>query len=237
MIKIENYIELIKALPAQEHCLIVNRSNWETNNNKRSLTIDHDIKARIENLLDLLKFNKDVKKFRISRNDCFQLGEMDGNIELFILAVILWGYKNDRWQTLKKLVTNSALQTYLRKLQRIGIMKSFDELIPYEEIPGLGLSTISKFWYFLKLKIKDNRCMILDDRLTFFFNQKLFEEINFDKRIRRKKILSSDALSDYNNYIKQMNEISKAQNISIDNLEFFLFNFGSTVKPIIQNGN
>ena len=91
------------------------------------------------------------------------------------------------------------------------------------KILGLGLSTMSKFLYFLKIDIdaKDNRSVILDQRIIDVVNDKVFDDFDLPK------ITSYNALKLYSKYLKRMKDIAEEVDCSVGQLEMFLFIFGN----------
>ena len=95
---------------------------------------------------------------------------------------------------------------------------------------GLGISTISKLLYFLKVEINDKLSVILDQRIIDVLNK---AEFNDFKELKDIKMTSS--ISKYiNNYYQFLDKIDRV-NIGlkindVGKIEMFLFIFGVNLK-------
>jgi len=100
----------------------------------------------------------------ISRKDLFRYYHR--NTELFLLAILFWGFPKNRrdrctaaflnWRELVRFVR------YLKKKRNLTL-DDFTNLIPtLDRMPDLGISTFSKIFYFCKVSIDTNPCVILD---------------------------------------------------------------------------
>jgi len=92
-------------------------------------------------------------------------------------------------------------------------------------LDGIGISTASKFLYFIKCKYRKYNCLIFDDKISSIINNKLFLELPLDCIITR-----SNNQNTYFEYLIKMKEISARLKIKRENPEMFLFIFGNTLK-------
>jgi len=210
MEKIKGYIELIKKLSEGDHIIFIKRKNW--------------IKRFPELKSDIIEWYKD-DTIEISRGELFELTE-NKVTEEFVIKVLMWGYPTGgRGNNIKELLkrqNRKDIVTLLNKYKEKPFIKT-EELKDGLEIKGLGLSTMSKFLYFLKIDIdaKDNRSVILDQRIIDVVNDKVFDDFDLPK------ITSYNAPKLYPKYLKRMKDIAEEVDCSVGQLEMFLFIFGN----------
>jgi|TARA_B110000914_G_scaffold109361_1_gene95800 hypothetical protein len=212
MEKIKGYIELIKKLSEGDHIIFIKRKNW--------------IKRFPELKSDIIEWYKD-DTIEISRGELFELTE-NKVTEEFVIKVLMWGYPTGgRGNNIKELLkrqNRKDIVTLLNKYKEKPFIKT-EELKDGLEIKGLGLSTMSKFLYFLEIKIDNehNRSVILDQIIIDVVNSELFTDFK-----DLKKITSYNAPTLYVKYLKKMKEIADdLEDCEVGQLEMFLFIFGN----------
>lgn len=214
--KIENYKILISHLPLKEQCFTTKKSTWindETNSSQRQ---------------ELEKFFENSNEITISRQNIFDTTDT----KELIFKTIFWGYPrgmrgNNFTEILQKL---PKLVDILNELKEINNLSSnnFKNIIKqFKSISGLGISTYSKFLYFLNLKINNHPCLILDQRLINVFSNNKFPEFSDFQKINY-----INAPNAYVDYIKTTNQIAIENSTKGENIELFLFTFGNNIKPI-----
>lgn len=99
-----------------------------------------------------------------------------------------------------------------------------------KNIEGLGLSTYTKFLYFLKISIDKHRALILDNKLIEVFKRGVFQD--FDELLE--EISRGNAMKKYYTiYLEQMHKVGKELKLGtrgVEKLERFLHIFGSNIK-------
>lgn len=120
--------------------------------------------ARTQRLCQLAFGDKD--ELYLSRNNLFRLST--GNIERFLLSVLFWGYpQNNRGRCMKAFECWDSLIDFARQIRHHPDMNldDYEQLIPimHNNLPGLGISTLSKILYFSNATIEGKKCIILDD--------------------------------------------------------------------------
>lgn len=212
--KIKRFQRLIQAMPLDEQAFISKKSTWAKYLNKQNSTSE---------ILDSMYSDKN--EVQISRKDLFDLAKQD-NLEHFMIATILWGYpRGMRGNYFENLVSQMQELVQVLKEARNGID---DWTAHYEKvinIHGLGLSTYSKFLYFLEVEVEGFNALILDNRITDTLNKKLFSEFAHIGKIRY-----DNAVSKYPNYLRIMDNISKDLNVNAGKVEMFIFEFGQNLK-------
>ncbi|GAH43919.1 unnamed protein product, partial [marine sediment metagenome] len=78
---------------------------------------------------------------------------------------------------------------------------------------------------FLRLKIKNKKLLIIDQRLINVFSRKIFEEYK-----SLQKITYANAKNYYLDYIYITNDLAKKLKVESDRIEMFLYTFGLYLK-------
>ena len=92
-------------------------------------------------------------------------------------------------------------------------------------VEGLGLSTYTKFLYFMRSTINGLPALILDLRLIEVFRKEVFRECSDLKTIRY-----DNAPNLYPKYLEMTDCIAKKYQVDSGKLEMFLFEFGANLK-------
>src|SRR5690606_31427958 len=210
MMTLRKYRHLIAEMPVEDQAFTTKRSTWEGKINAH--------------ILNHIFEGQDTVK--ISRKDL----STNNDISTFIYKVIMWGYPrgmrgsvNDRriFDQLEKIIpiVNLPSRALLSENDLDTTLKRLSD------IPGLGISTISKLLHFRTHKYGAYDCLILDERLMRIFNANLFAEFQGLGGFRY-----DNACLKYLGYLKTMHEVSLQLDVKPANLEMFLFTFGNNLK-------
>ena len=140
----------------------------------------------------------------------------------------MWGYPTKgRGQNITNIFHGNNLKNLIQILQSYNSKKYITSEIlctDLKSIKGLGISTMSKFAYFLGVEIDGLRSLILDLKIIEVINQEKFEEINTLKGISH-----SNAPRKYTEYLRLLAALSDKLNVQPDQIEMFLFIFGQNL--------
>lgn len=205
---------LIKAMPVQEQAFTIKKSNWAKHMNGDN---------KISKILSEL-FNDD-KTILISRADLFKMAKSN-NIKKFIVATILWGYPRGMRGNHFETITDDfkILEETLEEV-RGGIKDWSKHYLIINKIKGLGLSTYSKFLYFLDVKVNKEKALILDIRII-----NVLQSAPFDELSSLKGISYTTAVKRYPDYLEHMNKLAHQFKVESGKLEMFIFEFGLNLK-------
>ena len=217
---IQDCLPIINQMPVASHGFVTKRDTWRKSCESQN--------PNIESLNNQI-FGSD-ENLTVTRQDCFDSAK--GDIDLFVLKVIYWGYSSGFG--FKKAMNDVLCNPIYFKIltDRIHLNKGniniqdtrylIDSL---SQINGIGLSTISKLWYFQELKIKSLPCLILDLKLIEVFKSKLFKD--FDELSE----IEYGSIDWYYRYLGVMNNVKKEYQIDdAGKLEMFLFLVGDKLK-------
>ena len=168
----------------------------------------------------------------------FKLQNTAFDLEEFIIKVLMWGYPSKgRGKNVDNLLLPDNFNQFIHKLKLLEEKDNIILLDVYDllKIKGLGFSTLSKILYFKKWKVESFRAMILDQRVINSLNHgSKFK----DPGIEKFKMLSYDkAIGYYEDYLKFISELALRMNVLPDQIEMFLFEFGSNLKELIVDGS
>jgi len=189
-----------------------------------------DIKKSIwkcENQIELIEQIFD-KKDQITLNR-FDLINSNWNIEEFIIKTLMWGYPTKgRGKNIDNLLKKENFKALTKKLETYRESEITIETLKEDlKIPGLGLSTLTKFTHFLNTKINGFKTVILDNQIIEAINTERFEELNSLKGIKYE-----NAVKKYVEYIKLIDKLSKEINSEPDQIEMFLYTFGRNLSEL-----
>lgn len=209
------YKALIQNLPYLDQAFETKRSNWQreyVGNDFFRLLCD---RVFIE------------ERLKLSRADLFSSANNGISEELLIL-IVFWGYpRNMRGNTFSTMLSSMQIISHALKSSE-GLQldnEAFSSLLSRLTKTGVGLSTLTKFLYFLGFTLNGYRCLILDQRIIDVIQEKTFIEFS-----ALAEISTYNKTKLYTHYLAKMEEIANAENYSIDQLEFFLFQFGKNLK-------
>lgn len=209
--KITDFSNFIREIPYEYQSFEIRKDVWK--NLDRQLTITR------------IFAEKDV--ITISRYDLFN---STGDIEEFIIKVLMWGYptkgRGKNIDNLLKARNFDKLITILTTSYHKGTI-TIDEIKELLKIDGLGLSTLSKFLYFLRLKIDSLTALILDQRVISTLNSGKYSDSEIEKFGSLKY---KNAIDFYLDYLSFTHKLANQINAEVDQIEIFLFEFGSNLK-------
>ena len=163
----------------------------------------------------------------INRQDLFTIN----NIREKIIKIIYWGYPTGmqghiNFSNILQNITVIEDSMVSIKNNPHPSENDFNDLSNiFSEVPGLGLSTYSKFLYFLDINFNGYKSLILDRRLIEVFRRGVFDDyLDF------RNINYNNAVNNYFNYIKVTNQIANRIGTNAENIEQFLFIFGNNLK-------
>ena len=203
-------------MPVKKQASTSKRSTWEKYG------------AEFPFLNDLIDYVFDHRAVvEISRQDLFELAEKQMFREI-IFSTILWGYPAGmRGLHFQNILRNiSAIENALTTCFNNKNINNWEtHYRSVSLIDGLGLSTYTKFLYFLKIRVESYPALILDLRLIDVFRKGVFREFKELKRIRY-----DNAPVLYPDYLKLMSTTAIKYDLPYDNVEMFLFEFGGNLK-------
>lgn len=205
MMYITDFRKLIQNLPHRQHAFDVKRKNWmfPSQQDKIDFIFGYD---------DQITINRD------------DLYNASFDLDSFLLKTLMWGYPTKgRGHNLKRILAKTNFD-FLKEL--LEDYKDGDIYIErfesdMQKIPGLGLSTMSKFAHFLNTKIEGHKALILDNRIMTTINKGSFTELDHLKKIR-----IDNAIKKYPLYLETINQLANQMKLDPDQIELFLFMFG-----------
>jgi thermostable 8-oxoguanine DNA glycosylase len=214
-ISILDFAKEIRSLPVRNQTFTTKRRSWRKT--------EH-IYPWLVTMNDHIFGTKDVLK--ISRQDIFETADLRSKL----LKVIYWGYyRGMRGNHFSNILSHfDRLSESFGNLLEIPAPTADDyrklqtELF---DIPGLGLSTSSKIFYFLNLSFDQDKCLILDRRLIGIFAQHIFIEFEDLSHIRY-----HNAPKYYLRFLESMKNVATKLEVPIENLEMFLYEYSRRLK-------
>lgn len=209
--KIANFKNFIAEFPFENQSFDIKKDIWKVQSQQQ--------------LINQIFQNK--PQITLNRFDLFN---STANIDSLIIKTLMWGYPTKgRGKNIDKLLepTNfnnliEILKTYNQTAITIKQLKS-----DIKNIPGLGLSTITKFTHFLGTTVQNYKAVILDNQIIEAINTNRFEE--FRSLIG---INYNNAPNKYEEYIAIIDKLSIAMNVKPDQIEMFLFTFGRNLSEL-----
>jgi hypothetical protein len=230
--KISDYKILISVLPFMEQAFEIKRGNWEDLISKENL-------EKIFNLNDIIKpkaVNQKDQRILISRFELFH----DQPIELLLIKVLMWGYPTKgRGKNIENILKSP---NYLKFIERLTDLKRKGDITIYDikeflrdikdvlEIKGLGLSTLTKFLYFMRLNVESYRALILDQRVISSISSDKFCDQGIENF---KKLSYNNAINYYTEYLSFSHKIADQLHVKSDQVEMFLFEYGQNLKGMV----
>ncbi len=208
--KIIDFKNFIREIPFRNQSFDIKKSNWEC-----------------ENQIELIERIFDGKNV-ITLNR-FDLINSNWNIEEFIIKTLMWGYPTKgRGKNIDNLLLNNNFKTLTKQLESYRESEITIETLKQDlKIPGLGLSTLTKFAHFLNTRIDGFKTVILDKKIIEAINTGRFKELNSLNGIRY-----DNAIGKYVDYIKLIDKISIEINSEPDQIEMFLYTFGRNLSEL-----
>lgn len=226
-LKLKDFKSLIACMPVSKRSSIIKKSTWEKIKKKvNNKTFGNKMDLLFRDEEYLIDGQEDII---ISREDLFSLAKKR-DIQKFIYATIMWGYPAGmQGNNLPNIVAKvNPLVRHLRNIrERIEIQSWQHGLEKIKSITGLGLSTYTKFLYFLKASVEKKEALILDRKLIEVFRKGMFRELNEINEINKE-----NAARKYPDYLRLMYRVARDSELNVkpDQLEMFLYLFGNSLK-------
>jgi hypothetical protein len=174
-------------------------------------------------LTSLFENNEDIE---LSRNDLFFNFAENGDYETLVIAVILWGYPAGmRGNHFQRITDKLDEVVTLLKEANNGITDWDSHYNKTKPIKGLGLSTYTKFLYFIKAKVNSYPCVILDQRIIDSINKGFLSGFSTLNGIK-----TDNAQKKYPDYLKLIDDFSNKYSASHGQVEMFIFEYGLNLK-------
>lgn len=217
---IDNYKILISNLPVRQQCFTTKRTTWKKAENQIEW---------LKRLNDKLFSDRQI--LTISRQDIFEAK----HTREVIIKTIYWGYPrgmrgNHFVNTLKQIDLIEGTFLNLRQTVQLTTQDFIELTKIFKKVSGLGLSTYSKLLHFFNLKINENPCQILDQRLIDVLASKTYVEFQELSNIRY-----DNADKKYLDYLQLVKLTANKLETKGENIEQFLFTYGNNLK--IENTN
>ncbi len=210
----ERFNSLIRSMPVDEQAFTSKQSTWSQYFNGY---------GEASNILQHIFNNKN--SVQISRLDLFRLAQKD-DLGYLIIATILWGYPRGMRGNYFSSILSQFQQIKDALLEaQVGIDNWLEHYKKIKKIEGLGLSTYTKFLYFMGATVENHSALILDKRIIDTLQRELFIELNPISHIS-----IHTAVSKYPLYLGTMDSLSQSVGTESDKIEMFLFEFGLNLK-------
>jgi hypothetical protein len=248
--RLYDFRALIANMPTAYHSSTAKRSDW-----KDLLTVQSPAGAALRSIFGTFD------EVSVSRSDLrFSLAK--GSLDRFVMATLLWGYP-DKIPLGKNITQFAKHPTYLGELTDIltkarvppGVdwdTHFFKDVQPKIKYVA-GVSTYTKFLNFLSVNVCGYPALILDKRIVRVAERGIFAELGSLRQLighlrrptrgqRGKARPSRPENTDgkiqaaiYTQYLSLVHKIAEELSVPAENIEFFLFEFGSGVNDIEQN--
>lgn len=224
--KITDFKNLIWHLPYLQQAFRIKKEVWLPEGKKEDKKEGKKMVFKYQNDRIEKVFGKE-NSLMISRNDLFKA---TNELDLFVIQVLMWGYPTKgRGNNIKKILEPERFNQTIERLNAVkqkGNITNKDVEALFSD--GLGLSTVSKLLYFLQIKVESFPAMILDQRvINAISGETRFE----DEDVKQFEPLKyENGITYYKNYLAFLNELSVKMNVKPDQIEMFLFEFGSNLK-------
>ena len=209
--KIEDFQDLVSALPYLNHSFTIKSKNWQCDSQTSSIeSIFEGHSITTINRFDLINANHSLPEF--------------------VLKTLMWGYPTmGRGSNIKTLLRDQNLEKLIKVLKQYQDQPVTIEQIQHDlkEIDGLGMSTMTKFLSFLNVRINGNETVILDQRIMDVINFGTFEELEKLKGIRH-----DNAINKYVEYLETINKLALNLKAVPAQIEMFIFIFGKSLSEV-----
>lgn len=218
--KIIDFENLIRHMPYLEQAFRIKKEVWLPEDEKKRFKFQND---KIEKIFG------DENSIMISRNDLLTSND---ELELFVIKVLMWGYPTKgRGNNIDKILVPENFDQTIKKLKVVrqnGNISSQEVEALFSD--GLGLSTVSKILYFLQINIDSTSALILDLRVIDALTR--VDGFEDDELKSLKKLNYNNAPKKYPEYLKAMQSLASKMTVQPEQIEMFLFEFGSNLKGI-----
>jgi hypothetical protein len=212
--KIANFQALIKELPYKQQAFDVKRSIWQVPENQEL----------VDPIFDQSERGAEV--IRLNRFDVMN----SATTEELIVKTLMWGYPTKgRGKNIDNLLRKDNFDKLVKVLDgyqgnEITLSQLTEDM---KSIEGLGLSTMTKFTYFLRGYLNGHLAVILDLQIIGVINSGRFEELETLKGIRY-----DNGIKKYADYLYVIDKLAKELEVEPDQLEYFLFTFGNQLSEL-----
>ncbi len=201
-------------MPVDAHAFTSKKSTWEKHLSKKNAVSSY--------LQEIFMGKEEIE---ISRRDLFDLAK-SGNYPRFIISTILWGYPAGMRGNHFETITNKIdVLSILLQEASSGIKDWKHHYSMVSEIRGLGLSTYTKFLYFIEAKIDSFPCVILDKRIIDAINKRFISDLS-----QLVGIQTYNASTRYPDFLKVIDRASNKYEATHGQVEMFIFEFGINMK-------
>lgn len=221
MMKLSQFRSLIANMPVAHQAFTSKWPIWASHENRNSIAGDA--------LRAIFGKSPEVT---FSRSDLRSLASKP-DLAQFVMATIIWGYpRGMRGNHLANIISHlSSLTQLLSDARAKPVTEWGTHYAKVRPIVGIGLSTFTKFLSFLSVQVQGHTALILDDRIIQVANKDIFEEL-----APLQKLNSYNAPHSYPQYLECIHRLAENLEVSPENIEFFLFEFGLHLKapPALQ---
>lgn len=205
-----HHLNTIKNMQVNVQAFTSKRSTWE-----KYLSKNNDVSLILQ---EIFGNNKTV---RISRADLFNLAQ-SGNYKRLIISTILWGYPQGMRGNHFATIT-AEINTLVNLLKEAvsGISDWTEHYSKANRIVGLGLSTYTKFLYFVSAKVGAFPCVILDKRIIDTINTGVLAELAPLIGVKP----GTNAARQYGNYLSVIDDAANKYEVTHGQIEKFIFEF------------
>ena len=171
----------------------------------------------------LISFFQGREEVALTRKDILKIRR--GNIELFLLSVLFWGFPSNQRGRCTKAINNwdalvilaNAIKNH-PNMTNAGFRGHFHAM---DSITGLGISSYSKILYFLQVSIEGNQCLILDNMVAKGITNLMGNE--FQHLRAATECVRHRYYRYYPLYLEAMNNLSTDIGVPAQNLEYVLW--------------
>ncbi len=212
----KKYDLLIRQMPSNDHAIETKISTW------KKYETEH---PEVWDIINSLFSGQQILK--LSRRELKEIANSQ-NYEKLVVAVILWGYSSGmRGNNFTKIANQIDKIANLLHRASKGIDDWHSHYAEVKEISGLGLSTYSKFIYFVGGKVQGSEPLILDVRVIDAINTGQYREFE-----GLAKLTYINASTLYPDYLKVVHQFADNSDCLAEQVEMFLFMFGQNLKNI-----
>lgn len=208
-LSLKDFAGLINNMPVNYQAFSSKKETWE--------------KFSLPEINEIFGENNEVK---LSRKDIKDIA-ISGDLKKTVIATIIWGYpRGMRGNHFKNIINNMApLIELLSDAKNNNISNWKDHYEKVKKVESIGLSTYTKFLYFLSAHAERFPALILDKRITDVIAQEVFIELDLNQKINY-----TNAPNNYLYYLELLNNEAKKIGTTAEKLELFLFQFGLNLK-------
>jgi hypothetical protein len=207
--KIANFQSLIKELPYKQQAFDIKRSIWQVPHNQEL----------VDRIFDRSDEGPDL--VRLNRYDVISTL----STEELVIKALMWGYPTKgRGKNIDNLLRKDNFDKLVTLLEgyrgnEITLSQLTEDM---KSIEGLGLSTMTKFTYFLRSYLNGHLAVILDLQIISVINSGKFEELASLEGMRY-----DNGIKKYADYLYVIDKLASELEVEPDQLEYFLFTFGN----------